>query len=385
VVRPNFDTLYSTLWFDLRGEPLIISTPDTTGRYYILPMLDMWTDVFAVVGSRTTGAVAGDYALVDQQWTGVLPTGVERITSPTPFGWIIGRTQTNGPTDYQAVNAIQDGFVATPLSRWGAEALPDNSLPGPPQGGGSVAHEPPLNQVLNMTGEDFMACGVELMQLHPPHIQDQPVVARMRRLGVRKGEVFRPEGAGPEVLAAIQDAPALAQTRMSAVEPHLNPTVDGWALPTSAIGVYGTDYLRRSVVAKIGLGANLPEDAVYPVLYADNNGEIPNGDHNYELHFGADALPPVDAFWSVTMYDGEGFPVPNAMDRYAIGDRDALWFNPDGSLDIFIQHESPGQGRRANWLPSPRGPLGLTLRLYGPRLEVLDRSWAPPPLERCSG
>jgi hypothetical protein len=185
---------------------------------------------------------------------------------------------------------------------------------------------------------------------------------------------------GDRAAAALRTAPTRARERMSAVEPRLSPIVNGWSLPTFGMGVYGTDYLRRAVVAKIGLGANLVEDAIYPVLYADANGSTPDGRTDYVLRFEAGSLPPADAFWSVTMYDDEGFPVPNEIDRYAIGDRDELRFNADGSLDLYLQHDDPGGDRTSNWLPGPRGPLGVTLRIYGPRPEALDGSWAPPPL-----
>ncbi len=376
VVRPNYDTLYSFLWFDLRDEPVIVSAPDTGGRYYMLPMLDMWTDVFALVGSRTTGTGAGHYALVAPGWGGDLPADLERIDSPTPMGWVIGRTQTNGPADYGAVHRIQAGFVATPLSEW-----PNGPAAGDQKINSTVdMSTPPLDQLLAMSGSDFLRYGAELMKTHPPHLIDQPMLARMSRMGMIPGESFDADKLDSDTLTAIEAAPAAAQEWMTAAEPRMYPLVNGWSLPTHGLGVYGTDYLRRAIAAKVGLGANLPEDAVYPVLYYDSAGEVPSGDKNYVLHFKADELPPVEAFWSVTMYDAEGFPVPNAIDRYAIGDRDALTYNADGSLDIYIRHSDPGQESTKNWLPAPLGPLGLTMRLYGPRPEVLDRSWTPPPL-----
>jgi hypothetical protein len=160
----------------------------------------------------------------------------------------------------------------------------------------------------------------------------------------------------------------------------MHPVVDGWSQPTFTMGVYVTDYWRRAMIAKVGLGANLVEDAIYPVLFHDATGNTPVGEVDYVLHFDADALPPADAFWSVTMYDGDGFPVLNDLDRYALGDRDPLVYNPDGSLDLYLQGSDPGDARRPNWLPAPAGPLGVTMRLYDPRPEVLDGSWTPPPL-----
>jgi hypothetical protein len=379
VVRPNFDTLYSIVWFDLRDEPLVISVPDTAGRYYMLPFLDMWTDVFAVVGSRTTGTGAGHFALVGPGWMGELPDGVQRIDAPTTMGWVIGRTRTDGVADYAAVHAVQDGYVATPLSVW----------PGVPSAPATIIDDtidmrtPPLEAVLALSGVELLGRSAEIMMLHKPHLSDQPVVARMRRLGLRVGEPFETDRLEPDVVAAIEAGADEARSRMVRTQAQIHPVVNGWSQPTFAMGVYGTDYLRRAIIAKVGLGANRVEDAVYPVLYEDAAGGTPTGDVDSVLHFDAGGLPPADAFWSVTMYDGSGFTVPNALDRYALGDRDPLTFNADGSLDLYLQHDDPGEARRSNWLPAPRGPIGVTLRLYDPRPEVLDGTWTAPPLTRA--
>ena len=375
VVRPNFDTLYSILWFDLRDEPMVVSVPDTAGRYYMLPFMDMWSDVFALVGRRTTGTAAGHYALVGPGWSGTLPDGVERIDAPTSVGWVIGRTQTNGAADYAAVHAVQEGFVATPLSVWPAAPAVPNSEPD-----GSVdMATAPVEQVLALSGVEFLQRTAELMRQHQPHLVDQPLLARMRRLGLIAGEPFDVDALDASTRDAIEAGAASAQARMELMS-AMHPVVDGWSQPTFTMGVYGTDYWRRAVIAKIGLGANLVEDAIYPVLFHDVAGNTPVGEVDHVLHFDADALPPADAFWSVTMYDGNGFPVLNDLDRYALGDRDPLVYNADGSLDLYLQHADPGTARRANWLPAPAGPLGVTMRLYDPRAEVLDGSWTPPPL-----
>ncbi len=375
VVRPNFDTLYSILWFDLRDEPVVISVPDTAGRYYMLPFMDMWTDVFALVGRRTTGTAAGHYALVGPGWSGTLPDGMERIDAPTSIGWVIGRTQTNGPADYAAVHEVQAGFVAAPLSVWPeAPTVPASELDG------SVdMTTAPVDQVLALSGVEFLQHTAELMRQHPPHLVDQPLLARMRRLGVVAGESFDVGALDASTRDAIEAGAVSARARMDRMT-AMHPVVDGWSQPTFAMGVYGTDYWRRAVIAKIGLGANLVEDAIYPVLFHDADGNAPMGEVDHVLHFDADGLPPADAFWSVTMYDGDGFTVPNDLDRYALGDRDPLVYNADGSLDLFLQHSDPGEARRANWLPAPAGPLGVTMRLYDPRPEVLDGTWTPPPL-----
>ncbi|MEA2306052.1 MAG: hypothetical protein QOH43_3332 [Solirubrobacteraceae bacterium] len=379
VVRPNFDTLYSVAWLDLSTEPLIVSVPDTGGRYYLLPLYDMWTDAFAVPGKRTSGTGAASYALIPPGWTGVLPAGIEAIESPTSGVWIVGRTQTNGPGDYDAVHEVQDGMSITPLSRWGQAPAPPEVAVDP-----AVDMEtPPPQQVDAMSAVDFFDLASALMKPHPPHLTDWSVLARMRRIGLRPGEGFSAERLDPDVAAALKDVPAEAQRLMRDKLPTLARVVDGWQMNTDTMGVYGDYYLKRAVVTMAGLGANPTEDAVYPLSMADAGGQPLDGDHAYVLHFEHDELPPVDAFWSVTMYDAEGYQAANAINRFAIGDRDDLRFDADGSLDLLLQHEHPGADKESNWLPAPRGPLGVTMRLYAPRPEVLDGRWAPPAIRRA--
>jgi hypothetical protein len=374
VVRPNFDTLYSLAWFDLTEGPAVLSMPDSAGRYYLLPLLDMWTDVFACPGARTTGTGAGRFALVPPGWTGSLPEGVTRIDAPTPYVWMIGRTQTNGPADYDAVNAFQDGLQITPLSESGGAAQPKPFEIDP-----SVDMQtPPLRQVNDLPGPDYFTYAAELMKLHPPHITDQAVVARMRWLGLDVGESFDPETVDAVVHKALHDAPATALAAMNAKVPTLARVVNGWQLNTDTMGVYGNYYIKRAIIAMIGLGANQVSDAIYPLGPVDSDGQPLDGTNNYILHFAQSEIPPTKAFWSVTLYDNEGFQVANPLDRFAIGDRDPLIYNDDGSLDLYVQHASPGPDKEANWLPAPAGPFNLTARLYWPKPQVLDGSWAPP-------
>ncbi len=376
VVRPNFDTLYSVAWLDLTKEPMIVSAPDTKGRYYLLPILDMWSDVFAVPGKRTSGTSAANYALVPPRWTGTLPAGVERIDAPTPSVWIIGRTQTNGKEDYPAVRAIQDGYRVTPLSQWGgtpkiAEVRVDPSVD---------MKTPPVVQVNTMTAEKYFSYGAELMKVNPPHGTDWSQLARLKRIGIEPGKPFDLGKADPAVRSALERAAVDGLKYMKAKAPTLARVVNGWQMNTDTMGVYGNYYLKRAIIALVGLGANQPDDAIYPLNIVDADGSPLNGDNDYVLHFEKDEIPPVEAFWSVTMYDAEGFQSANPLDRFAIGDRDPLKYNADGSLDIYIQHDSPGADKESNWLPAPRGPLGVTMRLYAPKAAALYGRWAPPPM-----
>jgi hypothetical protein len=375
VVRPNFDTLYSVAWLDLTTEPQIVSAPDTRDRYYLLPMLDMWSDVFAVPGKRTTGTKAADFAVVPKGWNGTLPEGVERIESPTLYVWIIGRTQTNGPKDYEAVHKVQDGYRVTPLSQWGQNSEPVKAVIDP-----SVDMQtPPVVQINTMPAAKYFSYGAELMKLNPPHITDWSTIARLKRIGIESGKSFDFDNASPTVKTALERAVEDGLQLMKDKIPTLARVVNGWQMNTDTMGVYGNYYLKRAIVALVGLGANQPQDAIYPLNMVDAEGKPMDGGNKYVLHFEQAELPPVNAFWSVTMYDAEGFQVANTLERFAIGDRDTLKYNADGSLDIYIQHESPGEDKESNWLPSPaQGVLGLTMRLYAPKAQALDGRWTPP-------
>jgi hypothetical protein len=378
VVRPNFDTLYSSAWLDLTDGPMVVSAADTDGRYYLLPMLDMWTDVFATPGKRTSGTGPQSYAIVPPRWAGTLPAAVERIESPTPYVWIIGRTQANGPADYQAVNKLQDGYTIAPLAAFGGEPGPVGVEIDP-----SVDMiTPPLAQVNSMSAAEYFAYAAKLMMLHPPHLSDWSQLARARTIGLTAGREFDPDALTASVRSALEGVPAAALEAMRAKLATVGPVFNNWLVIADSIGVYGDYYLKRAIVAMVGLGANQPEDAIYPLALADGDGQPLTGDNDYVVHFDADALPPVDAFWSVTMYDSEGFQAANEIDRFAIGDRDPLHYNDDGSLDLYLQHRDPGDEKRANWLPAPRGALGVTMRLYAPQPPALLGSWTPPPVKR---
>jgi hypothetical protein len=384
VVRYNFDTLYSPVWLDLAPEPIILSVPDTAGRYYLLPMLDMWTDVFSVVGSRTTGTKAGDFALVAPGWSGALPDGIAKIVAPTPTIWILGRTQTNGPADYDNVHKVQDGYKLTPLSQWGKSYTPPPSTPTDPAVDNKT---PPLVQVNKMDGVAVLSRLSDLMAKHPPHANDYPILLRMRQIGLEPGKPFDASKLDPALVKTINAAAkdALADLERSGkTGAGVGTHVNGWFYQTSTVGTYGTAYKLRAMGTLIGLGVNLPEDAVYPASFVDDEGNPYSGTNRYVLHFDKGQLPPANAFWSVTLYDKDGFQVPNGINRFAIGDRDKLKFNADGSLDLYVQNVSPGPDKESNWLPTPQGEFNLAMRLYSPRREVLDGAWSPPPVKKAN-
>jgi hypothetical protein len=376
VVRSNFDTLYSIAWLDLTREPQIVSAPDTQGRYYLLPMLDMWTDVFASPGSRTTGTQAGNFLVAPQGWAGMVPDGVTRITAPTPYVWIIGRTKTDGPADYDAVHRIQAGYKITPLSQWGQPPQPVTATIDPTVD----MKTPPKAQIDSMPADKFFAYAAELLKLHPPHVTDQPIIARMQRIGIVPGQSFDITKLDPAVQQALMSAPQDAQQLIAWKIPTMARVTNGWSMNTDTMGVYGNYYLKRAIVAQQGLGANLPEDAIYPLNLVDDTGKPLDGSHNYTIHFDKESMPPVEAFWSITLYDSDGFQVANTLNRFAVSSWMPFQTNPDGSLDLYFQNESPGADKEANWLPAPKGPFNLTMRLYAPKSEALTGKWNPPPV-----
>jgi hypothetical protein len=376
VVKPNFDTLYSPAWLDLREEPRIISVP-ATDLYYLMPVYDMWSDVFACPGTRTNGAIAGDYAICGPGWDGDLPEGVTRVDSPTPWAWTIVRTKAS-PATYEGVCAFQDRLKLTRLAEWPGPASPVQGTVDP----AVDAKTPPLRQVFALGAAEFFAEAMETLREIPTHAADNPIRERMARLGLVPGEPFDLAAASPEAAAALEAAVPAAIQKITARQRTLVHPVDGWLSVTENIASWGVNYLKRACIDLIGLGANLPEDAVYPISYLDVDGDPYDGGKDYVLHFDADALPPAKAFWSLTMYEEEGFQVPNAIDRFAIGDRDDLEFNADGSLDLRISAAEPAEGP-SNWLPAPTGSFNLCLRLYYPEAAVLDGSWTPPGVRKA--
>ena len=378
IVRPNADTLYSTAWLDVSEEPMLLAVPDSGGRYYVLQFMDAWTETFADPGKRTTGTGEKRFAIVGPGWSGTLPSGVVRSDAPTNHVWLLGRTQTNGASDYDNVHAFQNGMRLVPLSQYPGEA----ASPGPPRA--AVRHvssgASPVVGVNAMAPTTFFATFAQKLKVDPPHAADQQMVGELARIGVVPGEDFDPSRLSPEQLAAIDDGGRAAAARIEQFVVAAGVKKPGWTSFQGVLGRYGTNYVARAATARIAIGANPPEDAVYMSSEADSRGEPLTGSTRYEMHFDASQLPPVLAFWSVTVYDENGYFIANAIDRYAIGDRDELKFNPDGSLDLYIQNENPGADRTSNWLPSGAGRFNMTIRLYWPEDAILNGTWHPPAL-----
>lgn len=381
VVRANVDTLYSSAWLDLSREPMVLSLPDTGGRYYLMPMLDAWTDIFASPGKRTTGTGAGHYAITGPRWSGSLPAGVQRIEAPTDMVWIIGRTQAKGPDDYAAVHALQQQYRLAPLSAFGRPWTPPSGTLDP-----SVDMQlAPVEAVERLGTAGFLDALAQLLAKCPPPPADAPVLARLAALGVVPGKAFDPSGLDADFARGLQRALPEALQRLQAGAKQTGAPVNGWRIPSLKLGAFGTDYATRAVVALIGLGANLAADAVYPSTFVDTDGQPLSGAHRYVLRFEPGHEPPARAFWSVTMYDGDSFFVANPIDRYALSSWMPLQRGADGALELLVQHEAPAADRASNWLPAPAGEFNLTLRMYWPAdaaPSILDGSWTPPGVKR---
>jgi hypothetical protein len=351
-------------------------------------MLDMWSDVFASPGWRTTGTQAQTFLVASPDWRPdlregfidefKLPKGTQRIDAPTPYVWIIGRTKTDGPPDYEAVRRIQAGMTVTLLSQWGKAPTPPTLKVDP-----SVDMKtPPKVLVDTMSAAQYFAYAAELLKVHPPHLTDQPILAQMRRLGIDAGKSFDIGKVPPAVKTALEAAPKAGQDLMEWKVATLARVASHWSMNTDTMGAYGNYYLKRAIVAQVGLGANLPEDAIYPLNLGDADGRPLDGANRYVLHFEKGATPPVNAFWSVTLYDSDGFQVANSLNRFAVSSWMPFRYNADGSLDLYFQSESPGKDKEANWLPAPKGPFNLTMRLYAPKAEALTGKWNPPAVRR---
>lgn len=380
VIRPNNDTYYSSASLDLKTEPMVLHLANTNNRYALFPLLDAWTNVFFSPGKRTTGTEAQTYLITGPGWSGEVPANMKQVKSPTNMVWMIGRIQVNSSQDgATTVKKIQDGCKLVPLSGWGKSYMPPAGKidPGIPQ-------KTPNDIVLDMPVADFFNLLNRLMVDNPPAAADADMMQKLSPLGIAPGGTFDPSKLSTTVQDSLQSIPARARHDMMANGLAASKPVNGWSVG-SGLGDYKTNYAFRAGVAFGGLGANLDADAIYPVSLTDGDGTPYDGaKHSYVLHFDAGKTPPANAFWSLTMYNNEGFLCANPINRFAIGDRNSLKKNADGSVDILIQKDNPGKGKESNWLPAPDGPFNLLLRVYWPKEEMINGSWTPPAVKKQS-
>lgn len=375
VVAPNVDTLYSIAHLDLGRGPVVLSHPDMGRRYFVFELLDPYTNVIGYVGSRTTGSRAQSVAIAWTRRPGRHLAGAHVIRSRYRRVWVIGRTLVHGGAgDRARALALMRRYRLSP--------------PGGPRRFSARCRPGKARQFSTPTGLRFLTALDRALKDNPPPRRDRPLLARLARVGVGPG--LSPTGAhlpGAGLQALVSSVDATAQTLPTSARLAVLQEAQanhGWANIGGDIGDYGTDYLFRADVAELGLGANTRQEAMYPTALTDDTGQLLNGSGDYRLVFKPGRAPPSRAFWSLTMYDGDGFLVANRQHRYAIGDtHPPLRREPDGSIVVLIQR-SPPTASHVNWLPCPNGNFRLNLRIYWPKRIALDGRWQPPPVRRVS-
>ena len=381
VVGFNLDTLYSFAWIDLSEEPLILSVPEMGDRYWNMMVLNAWNDVEAAPGSRTLGSKGGTFAIIGPNWKGYIPKEITEYRVSTNISAVAGRTYTSGEADdLAAANALQDQFILTPLGKWGMDYEPPANVPIKP---GVDASKTIPAQVMGMSAEVFFNRFAMLLANNPPYEADDPIVAQLTKLGIEPGVEFKLSNYTPEIQTAINAGYMEGWKELETYKDKMGEKINGWML-TLDLGRYGTKYAYRAIWTFSAVGGNLAEDAIYPLAREDGEGQKLTGTNDYTLHFSKEEIPPVDAFWSLTIYDNESFLVANSINRYSLSSRDEMNYGEDGSLTIYIQQESPGKDKEANWLPAPSGEIGyLALRLYDPKKQALDGKWKPQPVMKA--
>jgi hypothetical protein len=349
VTTPNNDTLYSDAWLDLSHGPLTITVPATGERYFSLAFMDMYTNNFAILGTRTTGNGGGEYTIVGPDHS--IPEGAGNVVrTPTPRVWALARILVDGPDDLANACAVQDGLFIN------QEAPTEDVTPGEP-----VLREAPWNEYLKAAND--------LLRREPPPATDLGMLRKIAPLGIGPDQRFDADRFDGEQASAIEDGINAAKDFLVTVQGARGAVVEGWTYPNARTGDFAQDYLLRAVIAVGGLGALPVEEAMYMRADGDQERGLFDGKRNYRLHFPAGEMPPLNSFWSLSLYeamdDGQFFFADTPLRRYAIGDRSpGLTWNEDGSLDIWIGADSPGEARENNWLPAPEKPFALIFRGY---------------------
>lgn len=379
IVSINVDTLYSFGYLDLREEPVILQIPPISGRYYTLQFIDAYSNNFHYIGSRLNDTTGGTYILTGPNWKGDVPPEMKVIKSATNTMEIGGRIYVSGPDDVHNANSLQDKLILTPLSVFGKNTT---SLPTVTTDLNTSKQIPigPQPALIPTTGIKIYDEISKDMANNPPPAADSEVMAKFATIGIGPG--LTPSNTKNDTIkTALQNGIAEGEKLIDTQVQNLGVRINGW-LVNLDIGNYGTEYLLRAGVAKFGLGANSPEEAVYPSTFTDNQGRNLDGTHNYLIHFDKGQTPPVNAFWSITLYNNKSYLAENPINRYSISQNtEGLKYNADGSLDIYIQNASPGTEKEYNWLPSPLGQFNLVLREYNPQEPILKGEYQIPPVQ----
>jgi hypothetical protein len=379
IVSINVDTLYSFGLLNLKKEPVVLQVPPISGRYYTLQFIDAYSNNFLYIGSRLNDTTGGTYLITGPNWKGDVPPSMKEIKSPTNTVDIGGRIFVNGTADVPNVNAIQAKLMLTPLSAFGR----NTTSPQPVTSETNASKQVPIGpqpSLIPTTGIKIFDEISKDMADNPSPVADSEVLAKFATIGIGPG-LTPSDTKNDTIRAALENGIAEGEKIIDAKVQNLGMKVNGWLVNLDA-GNYGTNYLLRAAVAKFGLGANSPEEAVYPSTFTDNQGQKLTGTNNYLIHFDKGQTPPVNAFWSITLYNNKSYLAENPINRYSISQyTEGLKYNPDGSLDIYIQHESPGADKESNWLPSPSGEFNLVLREYNPQDAILKGEYQITPVQ----
>lgn len=381
IISPNSDTPYSMMFMDLRSEPIVLSVPAVTKpRYYSVQLIDGSTYNFGYIGSRSTGDEAGDYMIVGPDWKGVMPPGIRKVfRSETQLPFAIFRTQLFNPADMPNVVAIQSGYKAQPLSAYLKQPAP----PAAP-----AIDFPRINNDLAKT--DFFTYLGFALQFGPAAPEEVAIRAKLARLGIGADKKFSFEQLSAEQKSAVVKGMQDGHAKVENAIKNLGTKVNGWNIVGAGgdSAFYHGDWLKRAAVAQAGIYANDAAEATYPLTTTLPDGEpLDAGKHNYTITFREGQLPPVNAFWSVTMYDGKTqLLIENSIDRYLINSPmlSTMTKNADGSLTLYLQKTSPGADKENNWLPAPNDLMYLVMRLYWPKTEAPsilppgNGTWSPP-------
>jgi hypothetical protein len=343
--------------------------------------LDAYTNDFIYLGTRATGSSGGTYLLAGPDWKGQVPEGMIKIWSPTNLAWLVTRTLVKGPTDVANVIAIQDQFDVKPLSVFQRKPA---TQPTTGQANASqaipIGPQPTLIAPTGIKIYDEIGQAMTGNPLNPP---DPALVDKLESIGIGPG-ITPSTQANDTIKAALQTGISVGQKMIDTKVANFGTSVNGWLVNTD-LGIYGSDYLTRAAIAQAGFGANVPQESLYPVMFTDSQGQPLSGANNYTLHFDPGRTPPIDGFWSISMYNNKSLFVDNPLNRYSINSYSEVKNNTDGSLDLYIQNQSPGPDKESNWLPAPAGSFNLILRTYLPQPQVLNGTWIPPGVEVATG
>ena len=381
IVNANSDTLYCLAQLDLKNEPVVLVVPPINDRYFSFQFLDAYTNNYDYLGQRSSGDASGTYLIAGPDWNGQVPEGMTKIWTPTNLAWLVNRILVKGPADVPNVNAIQDKIVVKPLSVFQANT---NTSSQPLATLANSSKEIPIGpqpSLIAPTGiEIFDEIGAAMIgnPLNPP---DPVLVTKLASIGIGPGKTPSTE-ANDTIKTALQNGITEGQKLIEARVANFGTVVNGW-LSAPQAGVFGTDYLFRAADTQYGLGANIAQEAFYPLTFTDSQGKPLSGNSSYLIHFEPEQTPPVDAFWSITMYNDKGLFVDNPINRYSIGKyTEGLKNNTDGSLDIYVQNANPGADKESNWLPSAEGTFSMVLRMYLPQPQALNGTWQLPLVQK---